>query len=55
MQRTFRGKQIQIEVTNPKSHCKGVSALSVDGVTIAGNLAAHSLLKDGSQILAILD
>ena len=55
MQRIFRGKQIQIEITNPKSHCKGVSALSVDGVTIAGNLAPHSLLKDGSQILAALD
>jgi cellobiose phosphorylase len=55
MQRYFRGNKIQLEVTNPRAHCKGVSTLSIDGVKIAGNLAPHSLLKDGSRILAVLD
>ncbi len=55
MQRVFRGMRLQIEVTNPRSHCKGVSSLTIDGKTVSGNLAPLERLRDGCKISAALD
>ena len=54
MQRVFRGNRLQIEVSNPQSKSKGITSISIDGDTIAGNLAPHSKLHDGCRIFAEL-
>ncbi len=55
IQRLYRGKRLLIEVKNPRSHCKGVTSITIDGKVIAGNLAPHPRLNDGTTILAVLD
>lgn len=54
VRRQFRGKQIEIEVTNPAGVNRGIQSLVVDGRPIEGNLIPSSLLRIGSKILAIL-
>jgi cellobiose phosphorylase len=54
MTRVFRDKTLKIEVKNPSGVCKGVTSLSVDGKTIAGNFLPLDHLKDGSKIVATL-
>jgi cellobiose phosphorylase len=54
MTRVFRDKTLKIEVKNPSGVCKGVTSLSVDGKTIAGNFLPLDRLKDGSKIVATL-
>ncbi len=54
LRRTFRGRQLTVEVQNPKHVSSGVTALMVDGRHIAGNLVPIDQLRDGSHVQAIL-
>jgi cellobiose phosphorylase len=50
--RTFRGKQLEIEVVNAAGVCQGIQSLTIDGKAVDGNLIPAALLKDGSKIIA---
>jgi cellobiose phosphorylase len=52
--RTFRGRTLHIEVTNPCGVCRGVKLLSVDGRRLEGNLVLAAELRDASRIVAEL-
>ncbi len=52
MKREFRGKSITIRVTNPKSKCRGITKLTIDGKSVDGNLAPLDSLRDGSVVEA---
>ena len=52
--RVLRGKTFDIEVQNPSGVSRGVKSLTVDGVTIAGNLIPAAKLKKGAKIVALL-
>jgi cellobiose phosphorylase len=52
--RVFRGKSIDIEVTNPHGVSRGVKSLTIDGRPIDGNLIPAAQLKDGSRVVAVL-
>lgn len=54
MERTFRGKRLNVAVKNPSGVMKGVQSLTVDGTPIEGNVIDPDLLKDGSQIVATM-
>ena len=50
MQREFRGKTVNIRVTNPRKLCRGVQRLVIDGTPVDGSLAPLSQLREGSII-----
>ncbi len=52
--RSFRGKNIQIEVSNPKKVCSGVVSLTLNGEELAGNLVPADKLKENNQVQVIL-
>ncbi len=52
--RRFRGKLVEIQVTNPKSKCGGVSSMTIDVAQVRGNLAPLDKLRDGSVIAVVL-
>jgi N,N'-diacetylchitobiose phosphorylase len=52
--RVFRGRTLQIEVTNPSGVCRGVRSLTVDGKPVDGNLIPVARLRNGSRIAAEL-
>jgi cellobiose phosphorylase len=54
MKRSFRGKSLSIEVSNPSGVQKGARSLSVDGANIAGCVVPAEKLHDGSKIVAVL-
>lgn len=54
MERTFRGNRLKMEVRNPHGVMKGVCELSVDGRSIAGNVIPPEILRDGSEIVAVM-
>jgi N,N'-diacetylchitobiose phosphorylase len=52
--RLFRGKQIDIEVKNPKGSCKGVQQLVLNGEKIAGSLIPLEKLQDSNRVEVVL-
>lgn len=52
--RLFRGKQLQITVTNPHGVEKGVESMMVNGVKIQGNLINMNLMKDKNIIQVVM-
>jgi N,N'-diacetylchitobiose phosphorylase len=54
MQRTFRSKQLTINVHNPAGKCRGISSVKVNGKTIAGNLIPVAELPDQATIEATI-
>lgn len=54
MRRRFRGRQIEIEVQNPSSVCRGVRSLTVNQQPISGNLIPVAALVDGARVVAVL-
>ncbi len=54
MTRTFRGRKVRIEVTNPKRKNRGVKSITVDGERIDGDVVPTEKLRDGSKIVAVL-
>lgn len=50
MTRSFRGRQVRVEVSNPAHVSRGVVAMTVDGVPVAGCVAPDALLRDGSVV-----
>jgi cellobiose phosphorylase len=54
LRRSFRGKTVTIEVSNPKGVCRGVSSMLVDGQRVEGNLLPLELLKDGGTVVVEL-
>ncbi len=50
MVRTFRGRRVRVQVTNPAHVSRGVAELAVDGVAQPGCLAPDALLRDGSVV-----
>ena len=55
MRRVFRGKTLNIKVTNPDGKCKGVRRLKINGRPIAGNLLPIADLTEGAVIEASLE
>lgn len=55
LRRTFRGKQITIEVSNPSGKCRGVRSLSVSGKKIAGTLLPLDEIADGVVVEAVIE
>jgi cellobiose phosphorylase len=54
VKRLFRGKRIEIEVTNPAGVSRGVVSLTVDGRPVEGSLLDFKHLRDGSKVIAIM-
>ena len=52
--RRFREKMIEITVKNPAGVCKGVASVTLNGVTLAGNLVPAAELLDKNQVDVIL-
>lgn len=48
--RVFRGVRYEITVNNPRGVCKGVSALTVDGVPVKGNVIPPPKGKDSVKV-----
>jgi cellobiose phosphorylase len=48
--RAFRGRRVQVRVTNPHHVSRGVAAMEVDGVPVSGCVAPDALLRDGSVV-----
>ncbi len=52
--RVFRSKRIDIEVTNPKGVCRGVTSLTLNGKILPGSLIPADLLEDVNQVVVEL-
>ena len=52
--RRFRGKQIQIKVSNPQKVCQGVVSITLNGEKISGNLLPADKLKAENQVDVVL-
>ncbi len=52
--RVFRGVRYEITVNNPRSVCKGVAALTVDGVPVKGNVIPPPKGKDTVKVVVTL-
>jgi len=52
--RRFRGKVIQIKVSNPLKVCQGVQSITLNGEKIAGNLISAERLLDENQVEVLL-
>lgn len=53
-ERTFRGKQVSIEVKNPNGNCKGVARLTLNGEEFDGNLVPTDKLQDTNTVVCEL-
>jgi len=54
-ERRWRGKLLRIAVTNPDKLSRGVRSLSVNGVTIPGNIVPFEGLEERNEIKVVLD
>ncbi len=54
MEKTFRGKRLNIKVTNPNGAQSGVKSITVNGVKLDGNLITENILKDENEVLVEL-
>ncbi len=54
VERTLRGKRLSIAVRNPRGVQKGVTALTINGTPVEGNLIPNALLSDNARIEAIM-
>ncbi len=54
LRRQFRGRSVHIEVRNPAGVCSGLKQLTVDGASVSGGVIPAELLRDGSQVIAVL-
>jgi len=54
-ERRWRGKLLRIIVTNPDKSCRGVRKLSVNGMTIPGNIVPFEGLEERNEIKVVLD
>jgi cellobiose phosphorylase len=52
--RIFRGKQLNIAVSNPGQVCRGVQSLTVNGQAVAGNTIPLAMLTDVNEIKVTL-
>ena len=52
--RRFRGKIIEIVVTNPDSVCRGVRSITLNGAALADNLVPADLLADHNRVEVVL-
>ncbi|MFZ6030301.1 MAG: GH36-type glycosyl hydrolase domain-containing protein [Chloroflexota bacterium] len=52
--RRFRGKTLNIEVTNPNQVCRGVKSLTVNGKAVEGNLIPLEMLAETNQVEVVL-
>ena len=51
--RRFRGKSIAIDVKNPQGVCKGVQSMTLNGLSLPGNLIPADQLG-GTNIVEVL-
>ncbi|MDE6732014.1 MAG: N,N'-diacetylchitobiose phosphorylase [Oscillospiraceae bacterium] len=54
MEKTFRGKRLNIRVSNPNGSQSGVKSITVNGEKLAGNLITENILKDVNEVLVEL-
>lgn len=52
--RRFRGKSVEIVVSNPDGVCHGVAALTLNGVKLPGNLISAEMLQDVNKVEIVL-
>jgi cellobiose phosphorylase len=52
--RQFRGKQVEIEVRNPKGICRGVASMTLNGKQVTGSLLPVNDLKASNQVVVVL-
>jgi cellobiose phosphorylase len=52
--RRFRGKVLNIEVTNPSQVCRGVKSLTVNGKVIEGNTIPLGMMADVNDVKVVL-
>ncbi|MBN1403857.1 MAG: N,N'-diacetylchitobiose phosphorylase, partial [Opitutales bacterium] len=51
-ERKFRGKLLKIEVVNKSGVCTGVKKLTVNGVTVEGNIVPLAAMTDVTTVVA---
>lgn len=54
MEKTFRGKRLNIRVSNPNGSQSGVKAITVNGVKLDENLITENILKDENEVIVEL-
>lgn len=54
MEKTFRGKRLNIKVSNPNGAQSGVKAITVNGEKLDGNLITENILKDENEVIVEL-
>ena len=52
--RRFRGKIVEIEVSNPDSVCRGLKSLILNGEPMPDNFVQASKLKDHNQVVVVM-
>jgi len=51
MEKSFRGKKLNIKVNNPEGHESGCKKLTVNGTAVEGNYIPASILKQENEII----
>ena len=54
MEKTFRGKRLNITVKNPNGSQHGVKSVSVNGKTLSQNLITPDILNDVNDVEVLL-
>jgi cellobiose phosphorylase len=52
--RQFRGKRVEIEVTNPNGVCKGVASMTLNGEAVEGSLLPVEKLQPVNHVLVVM-
>jgi cellobiose phosphorylase len=52
--RRFRGRTIEIEITNPDGVCRGVRSMTLNGESLVGSLIPAEMLGDQNRVQVIL-
>jgi len=51
MEKSFRGKKLNIKVNNPDGHESGCKKLTVNGTAVEGDYIPASILKPENEII----
>ena len=51
MEKTFRGKRLNITIKNPNGSQSGVKSISVNGAKLAENLITEDILSDVNEVV----
>ncbi|MGB3616691.1 MAG: glycosyl hydrolase family 65 protein [Catalinimonas sp.] len=54
VQRTFRGKRLNVRITNPDGVQKGIKSITVNGEAVEGNLIPTGVLGDHNEVEVVM-